>query len=568
MRTAKRKETRSELGCESRLFLAIMLTVIFFVASHATCFASSITLQWDSDTDPNVTGYKVYYQEDSSTQPFQGTGATQGAAPIDAQNLTTATITGLDPAHAYYFAVTAYDASGTESAYSNIVTAPEQVPPTVSITSPANGSSVSGTVSVNATASDNVGVTKVEYYVNGILQATDTSSPYVYSWNTSGLVSGNYTLLAIAYDAAGNTGQSSVTVNIAADTTPPTVSLTSPSNGATISVTVPISATASDNVGVSSVEFYNDGSLLFVTNTAPYIYSWNTSSVANGSHTIYAKAYDAAGNVGQSTSISVTVNNVVPDTTPPAISFFTMPSTATSLTVAISSLTATDNVGVAGYLVTESSTAPSASANGWSGTAPASFTFSGAGSKTAYAWAKDAAGNVSASVSAGIVITLPDTTPPTVTAFSMPATSTATTVVISSFAATDNVGVTGYQVTESATAPAANASGWSGTAPASFTFSGAGNKTAYAWAKDSAGNISVAKSSNVTITLPGTTSPYTVNDALLALKIATGSVIPTPDQMTRLDVAPIINSQSVPNGIIDTSDVIVILSKIVGKSAL
>jgi hypothetical protein len=79
--------------------------------------------------------------------------------------------------------------------------------------------------------------------------------------------------------------------------------------------------------------------------------------------------------------------------------------------VAINSLTATDNVGVTGYLVNESATAPTASATGWILPAPTSYTFTTSGSKTLYAWAKDAAGNVSASMSAAVVITIP---PPTV----------------------------------------------------------------------------------------------------------------------------------------------------------
>lgn len=94
------------------------------------------------------------------------------------------------------------------------------------------------------------------------------------------------------------------------------------------------------------------------------------------------------------------------DAAAPTVASFTLPSTATTLKVAISSFTATDNVGVTGYLVTQSSATPSASASGWSSSAPTSFTFSASGSQTAYAWAKDAAGNVSAGASASTVITL------------------------------------------------------------------------------------------------------------------------------------------------------------------
>ena len=110
-------------------------------------------------------------------------------------------------------------------------------------------------------------------------------------------------------------------------------------------------------------------------------------------------------------NISVSANFAVNTVSPPTVTSFIMPATATSLTVPIISFTATDSVGVTGYLVTQSSATPSASASGWSSTAPTSFTFSAAGNQTAYAWAKDAAGNVSAGVSDDPVITLPPTGP-------------------------------------------------------------------------------------------------------------------------------------------------------------
>jgi hypothetical protein len=108
-------------------------------------------------------------------------------------------------------------------------------------------------------------------------------------------------------------------------------------------------------------------------------------------------------------------STTVPDTTAPVVAF-TLPAAAASLTVAVSSFTATDNVAVTGYLINKSATPPAASAAGWTATAPASVT-AVAGSNTFYAWAKDAAGNVSAVKSATVVVTVStaDTTPPTLT---------------------------------------------------------------------------------------------------------------------------------------------------------
>jgi subtilisin family serine protease len=93
------------------------------------------------------------------------------------------------------------------------------------------------------------------------------------------------------------------------DTTPPTTSITSPSNGATVSGTVTVSASASDNVGVTRVEFFVDGALAATDTTSPYSFSWNTTTVANGSHSLQSRAYDAAGNVGSSSVVSVNVSN-------------------------------------------------------------------------------------------------------------------------------------------------------------------------------------------------------------------------------------------------------------------
>ena len=92
------------------------------------------------------------------------------------------------------------------------------------------------------------------------------------------------------------------------------------------------------------------------------------------------------------------------DLTPPVVSAFTIPATSTSLSVPISAFMATDNIGVTGYLLTETSTTPTAGASGWSSAKPTTYTFLSNGTKTLYAWAKDTAGNISASLSANVII--------------------------------------------------------------------------------------------------------------------------------------------------------------------
>src|SRR2546425_13368016 len=84
---------------------------------------------------------------------------------------------------------------------------------------------------------------------------------------------------------------------VTVDNVAPTVSLTSPSNGAAVSGTMIVSATASDNVGIVGVQFQLDGTNLGAEVTgAPYSVSWNTTSATTGSHTLTAIARDAAGN--------------------------------------------------------------------------------------------------------------------------------------------------------------------------------------------------------------------------------------------------------------------------------
>jgi chitinase len=467
-----------------RTFLgSFLLIFVYFFIPVVSADARDVVLQWDANMEPDLAGYKVYYQADSPTAPFNGTGAVQGSSPIDVKNQTTTTINGLDPAKTYYFAVTAYNTNGKESSYSNIVSekgtttpgntnstastiwpsnavpgladagadspvelgvkfrsdtngtisgirfykasantgnhvanlwsssgqllatatftnetpygwqqanfstpvaitantyyvasyfcpaghysddlndltngmdySPLHVPanggvyaygssstfpnqlwnasnywvdvafnannsssdttaPTVSIIAPSN-STISGTTTVSISASDNVGVTKVELYISGALAYTGNSASSSYSWNTTSVANGTYTLLAKAYDAAGNVGQStskSVTVsNQVSDSTAPTASITSPVSNSTVSGNVTVNISASDNVGVSKVELYINNSLRYAGTSANCSYTWNTAAEVNDQYTLVAKAYDIAGNVGQSSNVFAIVNN-------------------------------------------------------------------------------------------------------------------------------------------------------------------------------------------------------------------------------------------------------------------
>src|SRR5690242_4502192 len=104
---------------------------------------------------------------------------------------------------------------------------------------------------------------------------------------------GAHTLVARAFDTAGNEGVSgAVTVTVKnADTTGPTVSISAPTAGATVSGALSVSFTASDNRGVARVELSVDGQVVASTTTAPFGVTWDTTTVTNGPHTLTAKAY-------------------------------------------------------------------------------------------------------------------------------------------------------------------------------------------------------------------------------------------------------------------------------------
>src|SRR5439155_1393232 len=140
-------------------------------------------------------------------------------------------------------------------------------------------------------------------------------SPYSLSWDTTTIVNGTHTLKARARDAAGNsTISAGVSVTVSnVDSTAPTVALTSPAATATVSGTITVRATASDNVGVASVQFLLNGAALGREDTvAPYAINWNTTTVANGSYSLAARARDTAGHLTTSASVNVTVGNAAP----------------------------------------------------------------------------------------------------------------------------------------------------------------------------------------------------------------------------------------------------------------
>jgi C1A family cysteine protease len=195
------------------------------------------------------------------------------------------------------------------------------IAPSVTILNPVNGASVSSQVTIQATASDNVGVKSVTLSVDGTLVSSLTAGPYDFSWNADAVSIGNHIVSVMAIDAAGNSATSSITIAVnapAIDVTATSVNIITPTNGATLSGVASVQVSASDNVGVASVELLLDDKSMGSLSAAPYTFSIDTATVANGTHTLSARAMDAAGNSSTST-ITVAVNTTIVPITPTSL---------------------------------------------------------------------------------------------------------------------------------------------------------------------------------------------------------------------------------------------------------
>ena len=221
-----------------------------------------------------------------------------------------------------------------------------------------------------------------------------------------------------------------------------------------------------------------------LTGTPPNL-SYTPAAGYSGQDSFSFKASD-----GTLESPAATVTITI-DTALPVITSFTLPASATSLSVPVTSLTAGDDHGVSGYCVSESSTGAGCT---WTGAPPSSYRFSSVGTHTLYAFARDGAGNVSQPASATTVI--PEIVP-RITAFSIPASyGYDNPSVPVTLTASDDLGVTGYCVSESATP---DGCAWNGWAPSSYTFSTLGPHTLYAFARNSNGKVSPPASAVTTV---------------------------------------------------------------------
>lgn len=207
-----------------------------------------------------------------------------------------------------YFGWGRINAARTIAAAKLLVPATDTTKPTTSLTAPASGTTLTGEVSVTANASDNVGVSRVEFMTDGKLAATDTASPYGFFWDTALEAVGSHTLQTKAYDAAGNTSSPALVnvtvtrpaeVGSTTDMVAPVVTITSPANGTKIKGkgSVTVSATASDPSGIGSLTIAADGATIgSCQNVTTCSATWSGKSITAGSHTITVTAVDTSAN--------------------------------------------------------------------------------------------------------------------------------------------------------------------------------------------------------------------------------------------------------------------------------
>ena len=185
-----------------------------------------------------------------------------------------------------------------------IANPPDATAPTAGISAPGSGATLKGIANIDATARDNIGVTRVELYLNGAKIASDNTTPYGFSIDTVDFADGNAALEARAVDAAGNVGVSqSVSVKIQnLDTVKPTGAITWPkADGALstrrFSADAYVVVAAADNVAVQRVELWLQDVQVGTEYKTPYTFSFDTKRYQNGDTKLIAKIYDTAGNL-------------------------------------------------------------------------------------------------------------------------------------------------------------------------------------------------------------------------------------------------------------------------------
>ncbi|MGE3326854.1 MAG: Ig-like domain-containing protein, partial [Acidimicrobiia bacterium] len=185
-------------------------------------------------------------------------------------------------------------------------------PPTVVVSAPTAGSTVSGAAVVLSASTTGAGVLGVQFRVDGVnVGGEDTTAPYSVNWNSTGASNGAHTVSAVARTASTSVTSAGVSVTVSNVVAPPTVVVSAPTAGSTVSGAAVVLSASTTGAGVLGVQFRVDGvNVGGEDTTAPYSVNWNSTGASNGAHTVSAVARTASTSV-TSAGVSVTVSNVV-----------------------------------------------------------------------------------------------------------------------------------------------------------------------------------------------------------------------------------------------------------------
>jgi hypothetical protein len=219
-------------------------------------------------------------------------------------------------------------------------------PPEISFLRPRDNENVSGIVEINATASDNIAVAKVSFYIDTQEIVNFTHPPFMIKWDSTKVPDGRHNLSGVAWDTSGNSNTTKIVINVTnRDHTPPEVKIVSPVNGSAVSKKVTIIVNATDNSGsIKYVSIQVDAVEIANLTSPPYRELWDSTTVSDGAHKITAIASDLMGNIGSDTIEIIVANN---DTTPPVVSFVHPAAGGELSGVVTIEINASDNLGIA-----------------------------------------------------------------------------------------------------------------------------------------------------------------------------------------------------------------------------
>ncbi|WP_368563721.1 Ig-like domain-containing protein [Pseudoxanthomonas sp. UTMC 1351] len=195
--------------------------------------------------------------------------------------------------------------------------------PSVTLANPAAGSLIREPITIEATASDAVGVKQMQFFLGTQSLVIRTAAPYTYNWNTDAVADGNYIIKAVATDEAGRTGEQAVSITVSHSTPTPDIEGPQLSNvtangvpladGVIFSKSTSLTFSATDRSAISRIEMLLDGALAATASgSSPYTVPLNLDNVANGAHALTLRAVDSLGNVG-TTNYSITVAHAAPN---------------------------------------------------------------------------------------------------------------------------------------------------------------------------------------------------------------------------------------------------------------